>query len=790
MGKEKPAWHEQEDLFIVPPGGWLLAGLLLLSVALAGGRPLWAQGILAAGIGLLWAVSPPVRAPRREFVWMIAALSVAPLAAYLPQEWLPLPDWRRGLEALTAIRHSPFATPQPWFTFQTWLLWLTGVSLAAWCASQSWDHYNRGALARMYVGGMVGVTTVAVYGYSTGNGPSLWQSTDGFGPFLNRNQWGTVLGMTGIMALALVHLSVRRRRKRALIFWAASLVLLAGAVIANGSRGGLLVLVAGGAAYWMFFGLARKQYRYAAIGVSFLLISFAVFSLGGGTLLERFVGLRDTMQTGADEDFRLHFYRMTRVMLGDAPLTGFGLGNFEYVLPFYLDFAPVFNRRPVHPESSFLWLASEGGWILVAAVGTAFAMVFVFAHGARRSRASTIRAAGMACALMLVFNAFFEVSGHRIGALFPALFLASLALPAAGGPVIGRGTLLAMRTAGAALMFVGCIWVVSAFGWSVLPEAQGTSALRADAGQARDAGDMDRAICILNKCARLQPLDWSTHWSLAAYLLEEKKHDPAWNEFRAAGALLPYMDWIIEKEGYFWAPISPSRAAYAWTEALRRTNPARRASMYAILLRNTSSNPPLRSILLRLYPDDPEIEFTRIQTAGDATGVRLSRLLAKTNNMAYAPDHLVEPVMRYMLDRSLGDQLDGMAAADQRLRRLGWRVLAERAAREKRLDQALQLHFQYGPRPALPAPISRSDIRTIERAAALAPMDIATSIAYYQALDAARRKDDALWQLRRIMEKPNAPPYIWFLAAKASHERGNHEEAWEFLRIYEKKSKP
>lgn len=117
-------------------------------------------------------------------------------------------------------------------------------------------------------------------------------------------------------------------------------------------------------------------------------------------------------------------------------------------------------------------------------------------------------------------------------------------------------------------------------------------------------------------------------------------------------------------------------------------------------------------------------------------------------------------------------------------------MLADRAAQGGRLDEALELHFQYGPRPILPAALSRSDLRTIERAAALAPMDIATAIAYYQALEAARRPNDAFFQLKRIMEIPGAPPYIWHLAARAAHERGEHEEAWEYLRTYGEKSKP
>ena len=150
---------------------------------------------------------------------------------------------------------------------------------------------------------------------------------------------------------------------------------------------------------------------------------------------------------------------------------------------------------------------------------------------------------------------------------------------------------------------------------------------------------------------------------------------------------------------------------------------------------------------------------------------------------------MVESVLQYMLESSRGDEVRAIAEQSPRIKRLGWRILANRAAQQKNLQEALELHFQHGPRPSLPAPISRSDLRSVERAAALAPMDIATGIAYYQALEGARRPDDAFWQLRRIMEFPNAPAYIWYLAARTAHERGMHEEAWGFLQTYEQKTK-
>lgn len=787
MSKEAPAWHKQEDLFLVPPGGWLLVTTLILSVALAGARPLWAQGVVTAGVGLLWFLHPPVQRPANLAIWALVLLALAPLAAYLPATWLAMPEWRAGLTEVRAIQSSPFVSPQPWFTFHMWLLWLCGVALAAWCSARTWDHYNRDTLARLYTGALVLVTLFAIFGYATGLNPPLWQSTDGFGPFSSRNGWGSVLGMGGLMALAILHQCLRHDNRPGVLVWGAALAVLAGAIITNGSRGGLVIFVVGGFLYWMCFGLARKQYRYAAIAFSFVLISFALFSIGGGALLERFVG---TLEKGLSGDLRVEFYRMTFNVVRDAPVAGFGLGNFAFVFPFYLDYEPIVQWRPLHPDNSFVFLASEGGWLLVAVVAMAFVALFVLGFGGRRSRATTIRSAGLACAAVIILNAFFEVSAHRIGVIFPAIFLASLALPSASGgeiPPLLRGI---WRAGGAGLVAVGLIWIVSGFGLPLWPDIQGTTALRAAAGAAKEEGHVDEAITLLEESCRLKPFDWDAHWALASYCLENEEGDRAWNQFRAVEALLPNVEWMVEQEGYFWLPTNAARSVHAWNRALQRSPRGQRVNKYAGFLRESAPHPAVRALLLQLYTDDPELEFVRIRNAGPDGDRRLPRLLTMTDNLSAAPDHLVEPVLRYMLDRSRGMEVRRITEESPRLKRLGWRALSAQAAQERNLPQALDLYLQFGPRPALPAPISRSDLRSIERASALAPMDIATGIAYYQALESARRRDDAFWQLRRIMELPDAPAYIWYLAARSAHERGLHDEAWQFLQTYEQKSRP
>jgi len=553
----------------------------------------------------------------------------------------------------------------------------------------------------------------------------------------------------------------------------------------------VVVLIGGGFAYWGIYGIIRQQYRYAAVGISFLLIAFALFAMGGGELLERFVGLRGLVEGEASEDARVQFYRMTMAVVAGSPLAGFGLGNFEYVFPFYLDFEPMFDRRPVHPESSWLWLASEGGWLLLVGVAAAIFILFRVSFRARKSRASTMRSVGLACAAMLAFNAAFEVSAHRIGTLFPVIVLACLALPPTRGAELGAMLRRVAKAGGAILVVIGSVWLAGGWGFAMVPSVQGVDALQGQARAAKDASRPEEAIELLERCERFRPLDWNIHWTLSGWLLEQGELDPAWQEFRSANALLPYLYWTIRQGALKWMTASPGRAATAMIQALSRAPEAKRPEIYGDFLHKSADNPPLRAVLLRLFPENDEFELVRIrQAAPEVSAKRLKRLIAQTDNLSEAEEGLAASVLRLMLQRGQLEEIDAAVGENLRLKRIAWDVLFERELQDKRTKEALDIYFTYSPRPSIPALLNRSDLRSVERAAALAPMDISTSIAYYQALEAAQREDDAMWQLRRIMELPDAPAYIWFLAGQTAHRRGDYEEALAFIRAYQEKTKP
>lgn len=786
----KTPWQSQEDVFIVPRGGWILITVIFLSVFLAGGRPLWAQGTVCFGIGLLWLLRTPSGIPAKQVVIALALLIAVPLIVYLPGASLGLPSWREALLKFPPITRSPFITPQPYLTLQAYLLWLSGVALAAWCACQDWDHYQRGSLARLYAGAILAVTIFAFFGKSTGYQPSWWISTDGFGPFANRNQWGSAMAMAGVVSVALVHQCIRQAYKQGAIFWILAAAVFTAGILYNGSRGGLVILFGGVFLYWAFYGLVRSQYQYAAVGLSFLLIAFALFALGGGALLERFVGLREVAEGAASEDARLQFYRMTMSMVAGSPLAGFGLGNFENVFPFYLDFEPFFDRRPVHPESSWLWLASEGGWLLLVAVAAAVAVLVLNGFSARKSRAATIRSVGLACALALAFNSAFDVSGHRLGTLFPAIMVASLALPSAKASAWPAIASVAAKCMGAVLSGAGVVWILGGWGIVLAPALQGTTAMREQAHAAMKAGRADEAVAMLRRSESLQPLDWGTHWTLSDWLLKQGKLEPAWEEFQAANALLPYLHWTMQEGAEKWMLPSPGRAATAILDTMRRAPESKRSEIYSSFLAKSKDNPRLKAMLWRLFPDEPEFELARIRQADPQAAAKLlARLVARTESLSRTPESINSSVLRLMLERNQLADIDAVASENPRLKRTAWEVFFERELRSRRTKEALDIYFSFGPRPAVPATLNRSDLRSVERAAALAPLDLSTSIAYYQALVASQRSEDASWQLRHVMELPKAPAYVWFLASQAAYRDGDYEESLKLLRAYQEKTK-
>src|SRR5258708_24250439 len=109
-----------------------------------------------------------------------------------------------------------------------------------------------------------------------------------------------------------------------------------------------------------------------------------------------------------------------------SPWCGVGLGNFRALFPLYRS-ASINQQSVWHPESDWLWLAAESGWLAVGlALGLAVAVLrgaFPLTQGSRRH----LRAAALAAGIAALLHSTFDVPGHRLGSALLALFVIVLA---------------------------------------------------------------------------------------------------------------------------------------------------------------------------------------------------------------------------------------------------------------------------------------------------------------------------------------------------------------------------
>src|SRR5207253_9637466 len=123
------------------------------------------------------------------------------------------------------------------------------------------------------------------------------------------------------------------------------------------------ILVAGSAFWLGAFAFRQRSPSRLALGVSFLLLLLTALLLFGGQTFERF-HLRDVGGASISTDFRWRIFHDTFRLIRDSPWCGIGLGNFESIFAIFRD-ASLSDRRALHPESDWLWLWTELGWLAV-----------------------------------------------------------------------------------------------------------------------------------------------------------------------------------------------------------------------------------------------------------------------------------------------------------------------------------------------------------------------------------------------------------------------------------------
>jgi tetratricopeptide (TPR) repeat protein len=564
--------------------------IVALSAAVFGGdEAAWGEVVPVIGIGVLFFFCPPRALPNRLVLIGLAGLIYSGLIAFLPSQWFGEPKWHAAIrQALPGLANT--VSLQPWHSFQRFGVMLAVVLFVVWVLQ--WRPSSRVNGMKLLTAGIALVAAVALAAPFYGLVVPGWHPPQGFGPFGNRNQTGTLMALGAMLAFGLIAHAARKRQWMILCWIIAFVVCLAALLLSN-SRAPFCLLAAG-CLVWVFQRQKFSAKGFALSGGLIFLLAAAALVIGE-QVAKRFP---DLFTNGMG--FRAKIYQDSFQLIGATPFEGVGIGNFAAIFPFFRHLS-LNTQRVIHPESDWLWLISELGWLSVG--GCVIALLGNFLRLARPGTKGEkeILLAGLIAMAAFLVNSLFDVPGHRLGTILPILVVCGIctqARPAGEGwPVIswvGR------------LLGVGLV----IFGFVLMKETRFRSRLEL-ARYGRNSAEVEAAA---SNCLRRIPLDWPVYLTRGCANVSQRKWLQAIADFRYALLLEPKLPIVPFNEGRAWVGINRALAFVAWKECLRRSQDGERNEFYRLILATSYSDTPLREEVLRLSDTDAQLAVTALRS--------------------------------------------------------------------------------------------------------------------------------------------------------------------------------
>ncbi len=764
-----------------PSGRWLnhafVALLPVLACFLGGATQRWGEGIVFALLGIYLLARPPRFSLGLVINLVLVAFLLWSLIAFLPASWFFQPEWRATYLNDFGISLPATLSPQPWITLTCLGSFVAGLSWLYVVCAQQLELREARLQLRLFTAGMVLLAAICILFWLAKTSPPFWHNERNFGPFPNRNQTGNLFGLTAIMILACGQDDLRKGRKR-WILWVLALGLMIAAIILNFSRAGIGILVAGSALWLGIFSLRQRSPSRIALVVSFLLLLLTALLLFGGQTLERF-HLRNLANAGISSDFRWRIFSDVFQLIRDSPWAGIGLGNFEDVFAIFRA-ASYSDRRAIHPESDWLWIWTELGWVAVVLVVVGLFFIIRKVFPLREGTNQRYRLATLIAAILFALHGLVDVSGHRVGTMFAATFLLGLSLHRPHSFKPSRSVSILFRLIGLILLVVGASWVVAARNQKLLPGSVGVTNAKQLATIHNRERNFTETVAVTTVGLKWAPLDWELYFSRAIAEAQLKQTANALTDFRRARFLEQISYEIPLAEGNVWLSSQPILAATAWREALRRAGPERAGVFSSMLTKASLRSPEVSRILAELGVSRHDLALPYLARI---SGAEFNRALAKVleNDPDLKSFSETEKLALFDYWSNRGDAAELSRATEQHPDWLpyAWLGLAKYDASKNDFRAAYELTQKYGEPVALPRISASADLLQLESQFRAAADNYAIGYSLYRAQKQAGRIDDALQTIRHFSERANSPAYFKYLEAQLWAEKQNYERAWK-----------
>ena len=569
----------QPKSFFKVPAPVLAVGVIVAAIFMGGATERVPQAIVLAAMGALFVMAPPASWPERKWTFAVLALLALAAAGALPASWFHAASWRSAVSE-AGIALPATLSPQPRLTLEAWLLLAAGIAWAGWLLASPWDAASRRLAAKCMAGGMAALAVFVLVQWRGGWKMPGWLADGALGPFPNRNHTAHVLALGGVLAVGCAADAMRRGVMRALPWLLAACVILA-ALAVSYSRGGIVMFFSALGLWNASVAWTRRSWKILLLGLSALCVVASAVLVFGGPVAGRFAG---GMDSGVG--FRFRIWSDALALIGGSPWCGAGLGNFGALFPFYRT-ASVIQSSVIHPESDWLWLAAEAGWIAVALALAAVVFAVRGAFPLVRGTQRRLRGAALAAAVAAALHGFADVPGHRLGSVLAALFVLALARSDAAPRIASRAAPVLWRGIGLALVALAAWWL------NVPDDASRAEALSR-------AGHFAEATQRARRAIERAPLDWRPYFTRAGALACSGKMIGAVEDFRRARLLEPHYAMVPLEEGRFWSRRQPELALAAWREALRRVATPEDGNIFSTMLGAAPNDAAFRARLLEL----------------------------------------------------------------------------------------------------------------------------------------------------------------------------------------------
>jgi O-antigen ligase len=576
-------------------------------------------------------VGRPVQRPGFPVVLLSLLFFLASAAALLPAgDWLP--EWRarapEGLELGRLFAAMPAHTVFWWGV-------LAGTVIGAWFLLASpldtmqlrvFLHCVAGVVAAYAVVSIVQTQTGWSFAYSGGAN---------FGLLPNRNHTATLLVVGAVISFGLMQWELARTHRfgaaMAAIWGAPALAAL---LFFSTSRAGVLFLALG-IAIWAVGASGQAVARRTALIAGAILAVFlgVLFIVGGSTVRDRLVALwQDAVVAGGETsgsraaiDFRQPVFGDALKMIEDAPLTGQGMGHFEFVFPHYRE-ASRAAARVLHPESDWLMVAAESGIPACGVLVILAGWYFVRAWRGRQQSGGLLRWTAASAVGAALAHGAIDVPWHRPALGWFLLLVAAVSLPA-GRHVLRWPAVWRAAQVVFALILLGAGGYA---GWALSkdrpPVVFRWEAYASDMKRLLAAGRYDEGDVFATEVIRAFPLSHQAYYWRAGFLRMFANTEKEMERDLVAGRYVePVLPWAAAQQAQLWQGIDEKREAVVRLEGMRRAaliekQTGSRGLVTAELergLRAAEGRPSLQAALKDLLRDDPVLlaEWARMAQA-------------------------------------------------------------------------------------------------------------------------------------------------------------------------------